>query len=158
MVGVASSISKLLSKLIQFGRDLKEMKAANKQLITGPWNLTLFKTCPLLGCYLIACSDTSAVINLAIDEFGSYQWVDKIEMLKSKADPAIAKAGDLIRASRYEIRELRQSKGVVVPHPKVIGHSPIAHAQGLASSFASMGQKLGNKVNVPMPSRPFKHG
>ena len=158
VVGVASSISKLISKLIQFGRDLKEMKAANKQLTAGPWDLTLFKTCPLLGCYLIACSDTSSVINLAIDEFGSYQWVDKIEMLKSKADPAIQKAGDLIRASRYEIRDLRQSKGVVVPHPKVTGHSPIAHAQGLAASFSSMGQKLGNKVNVPMPSRPFKHG
>ena len=40
VVGVASSISKLISKLIQFGRDLKEVKAANKQLLTGPWNLT----------------------------------------------------------------------------------------------------------------------
>jgi len=152
VVGVAACVAKLLSQIIQFARDYKETKKVNAQLLSGPWDLTLFKTCPLLGCYLIACSDTSAVINLAIDEFGSDQWVDKIEMLKAKADPAIEKAGDLIRDSRYEIRELRHSKGVVKPHPKVFGYNPIDRVKGLANSFGSTSQNIENVIN-----RPPKH-
>jgi hypothetical protein len=149
VVGAASAVARLLSQIIQFARDLKEVKKANPQLLNGPWDLTLFRTCPLLGCYLIACSDTSAVINLAIDEFGSYQWVDKIELLKSKANPAIEKASNLIRDSRYEIIELRRSKGVVVPHPQVIGYNPITALKGAVAGANRGLQQVENRINNP---------
>jgi hypothetical protein len=154
VVGAASAIAQLLSQIIQFARDSKEVKNGNEQLANGPWDFTLFKTCPILGCYLIACSDTSAVINLAVDQFGSYQWVDKIEMLKSKADPAIDKAGDLIRDSRYEIVELRQSKGVVKPHPKVFGYNPFKQVGGAVADVQRGVQRMENAANKPIPN-PF---
>ena len=108
----------------------------------------------MLGCYLLACSDISAVINLSIGQFGSYQWVDKIEMLKSKADRAIDKAGDLIRDSRYEVPEFRHSKGVVKPHPKVIGNNPIKGGKGAIRDFQRSVQKTENILNKRMPN-PF---
>jgi len=149
-VGAASAIAKLLSQIIQFARDLKEMKNANEQLARGPWGVTLFKTCPLLGCYLIACSETSAVLNLMADEFGGDQWVDKIELLKAKADPAIAKASELIRASRYEIIEFRQSKGVVVPHPKTFGYNPFKHAGAAIADVQRSVQRVEDRLNDPL--------
>lgn len=42
-----------------------DMRAGNKRLAApSTLNLTVFKECPILGCYLLTCADTSAVANM----------------------------------------------------------------------------------------------
>jgi len=70
-----------------FSRDQNEADAANKYMTHGPWDLSLFKCSPLLGCYVLACSDTSAVIAMSV-----HQYVRTIVSCKAKT-PAEAIGG-----------------------------------------------------------------
>jgi hypothetical protein len=115
MIGAASTLATVMHKLVLFARDYKETGKANKLLQAGKLDLSLFGVCPLLGAYIVACSDTSAVINMAVCDYGKPGWRFDVEGMKVKADPVITKAGSLIRASRYEIVSLRGNKGVVQP-------------------------------------------
>jgi hypothetical protein len=111
----ARNIGQLCYTVYLFSRDQSEANIANKYLINGPWDLSLFKYSPLLGCYVLACSTTSAVIAMSVHQYGKPGWLVETEVMKRKADPLIDKAGELIRAGRYEIPELSHFKGVVPP-------------------------------------------
>lgn len=115
MIGAASALATVMHNLVQFARDYRETGRANKLLASGKLDFSLFGVCPLLGAYLVACSDTSAVINMAVCEYGKPGWKFDLERMKTKADPVIQKASALIRASRYEIVSLRGNKGVIQP-------------------------------------------
>jgi hypothetical protein len=111
----ARNVGQLCYTVYLFGRDQSEAGTANRYLIKGPWDLSLFKYCPLLGCYVLACSTTSAVIAMSVHQYGRPGWLVDTEVMKKKADPLIDKAGELIRGGRYEIPELSHFKGVVSP-------------------------------------------
>jgi hypothetical protein len=111
----AQNIGKLCYTVYLFSRDQSEALTVNKYLINGPWDLSLFKYSPLLGCYVLACSTTSAVIAMSVHQYGGAGWQVDAEVMKRKADPLIEKAGELIRGGRYEIPELSHFKGVVPP-------------------------------------------
>ncbi len=61
-VAAVQTIAELLQSIYEFVRDYKEVQRANKLLEMGAFNLELFETCPLLGCYFIAVQDHSTVI------------------------------------------------------------------------------------------------
>ena len=79
----------------------------------GALNLDIFKTNPLLGCYLVACSDTSAIINMAVAEYGRPGWKLEIEDMATRLQPLLVKASQFLRASRFEIPELAMSAGAM---------------------------------------------
>jgi hypothetical protein len=107
------SIALRLHKLYLIHRDYKEMEEANVLLQQGPINLNLFKTCPLLGCYLIGNSDTSSVLNMAVQDYGKIDWMFNVETMVAKAQPVFKKSREVILKSRYTIKELENQKGSV---------------------------------------------
>ncbi len=114
LIGAAETLALLVQKIYLFARDWNEVNDVNKLLANGSIDLTLFKTCPLLGCYLIANSDTSHVINMAVGDYGKTGWKFEVEAMLIKAKPVFEKAKSVIKGSRYEFVGMRGMKGAVV--------------------------------------------
>jgi hypothetical protein len=112
-IGTASALSKLIQELYILGRDYTEMKAGNKRLIDpGTLDMTVFKDCPILGCYIISCSDTSMVANFFVADMGLPGWMDKVEkMKKTQLDPLIKNANKAIVSSHLTLDGLKANKG-----------------------------------------------
>lgn len=113
LLKAGESLAILVQKIYLFARDWDEMNAANQIMSTGPYDLTLFRTCPLLGCYLIANSDTTSVINMAISDYGRPGWKSDVEAMVRIAQPAFEKARSAIQGSRFHIEGLWGMKGTV---------------------------------------------
>jgi hypothetical protein len=114
ILGAAESLALVVQKIYLFARDWKEMKAANLLLEKGVCDFGLFKTCPLLGCYLIANSDTSAIINMAVADYGKTNWKLEVEMMVRKAKPVFEKSRTVIAGARFECAGMKGMKGQVV--------------------------------------------
>jgi len=116
--GVADKLVTLCKTVCVFKQEQAEVEQANHYMKNGPWDLSLFKYSPLLGCYLLRCSDASAVVNMAIGDYAKPGWrinTTEIESMKKKAEPLIIKAGELIRAARYEIPQFAYHAGIAPP-------------------------------------------
>jgi hypothetical protein len=114
-IGACSALAKLIQELAILGRDYTEMKAGNAVLQDpdpSKLNLSVFQVCPLLGCYLIACSDTSMIVNFMVADMGMPGWMDKVEqMKKTQLDPLIKNANQAITTSHLTLEGLKQNKG-----------------------------------------------
>jgi hypothetical protein len=112
-IGAASALSKLIQELAILGRDYKEMKAGNGRLEDpDTLDMTVFQVCPILGCYLISCSDTSMVVNFFVADMGLPGWMDKVEkMKKTQVDPLIKNANKAIVSSHLTLQGLKANKG-----------------------------------------------
>jgi hypothetical protein len=112
-IGVANSLASLGLLLYGLGLDIKDMRAGNKRLAApSTLNLTVFNECPILGCYLLTCADTSAVANMFIADIGLPGWMDKVELMKKKQmDPMLKIATKNISSSRLQLEGLGSDKG-----------------------------------------------
>lgn len=112
-VGLANAIADLLSTLAVLGLEIKDMKAGNKELTTpGEIDIKVFQKSPILGCYLLTCSDTSMVANFFVADIGLPGWMDKVEALKKhKMDPLLKVATNHIKSSRLRLEGLSSDKG-----------------------------------------------
>lgn len=112
-IGACSALSKLIQELYTLGRDYTEMKAGNKRLADpDTLDMTVFHDCPLLGCYLISCSDTSMITNFFVADMGMPGWMDKVErMKKTQLDPLIKNANKAIVSGRLTLDGLKANKG-----------------------------------------------
>lgn len=113
VVGLLELLAEVIQTVIEYVRDYKECELANKMLRLGALNLELFETCPILGCYFLVIQDHSTIINFAVGDYGTTNWVFDVERLISKLQPVLDKSGDLIRASRLEIPGMEGHKGLV---------------------------------------------
>jgi hypothetical protein len=135
-LAVTSQVNKVTQNLVSlcktvylFKQEQAEVEKANEYLQNGPWNLSLFKYSPLLGCYLLRCSDASAIVNMAIGDYAKPGWkieTADIEVMRKKAEPLIIKAGELIRSARYEIPSFAYRVGIAPPKSR---WNPIANAK-----------------------------
>ncbi|HWA15758.1 MAG TPA: hypothetical protein VG817_04955, partial [Gemmatimonadales bacterium] len=115
VVGLCNATATLAIELASIGIDYKEMKAGNK-LLESPNAITLdvFTACPLLGCYLITCSDDSALANFFVADIGLPGWMDKVEKIKkTQLGPLQAVARKAITSSRIELVGLQSNKGMI---------------------------------------------
>jgi hypothetical protein len=111
-VGVVSSLSKLVHKLYLMGREYSETHDA-RILLSSPANLddTLFEVYPLLGCYMLLCSDLSELLAMSRAEsiqggvpFGADGWMDDVEYLKKHhVDPVLTRATEFVHASLFKM-------------------------------------------------------
>ena len=112
LIGVVSAVSKLIHNLYLLGREYSETRAA-RVLLSTPANLdyTLFETYPLLGCYMLLCSDLSELIAMSAIEankggvpFGAMGWMDDVENIKKNhIDPILSRATSLVYKSPFMI-------------------------------------------------------
>jgi hypothetical protein len=133
-IGLANSVATLGLQLAALGIEIKDMRAGNRRLATpATLDLTVFEECPILGCYLLTCSDTSTVANMFVADIGLPGWMDRIEQLKkTQMDPMIKIAAKNIQASRLQLEGLQSNKGT--------------HME--KSFFAKVRSKLANKVGI----------
>jgi hypothetical protein len=107
------------------------MNDANDLLRAGTLDLSLFKACPLLGCYLIANSNTSDIINMAVGDYGSPGWKFEVEAMVIRARPVFSKAREVIKGSRFEIRSMAGMKGSAIDRNKKTLGVPTGKLDGL---------------------------
>jgi len=131
VLGAAETLALLVQTIYVFARDVQEMNEANKLLQSGPLDLTLFRVNPLLGCYLIANSNTSDVINLAVGDYGRPGWKFETEAMVLKAKPVFEKAATVIRDSRFVIPSMNGMKGSAVNRTKKTLGLPTGKLDGL---------------------------
>jgi hypothetical protein len=94
-------------------------------------NFDLFSVCPILGCYFLVIQDHSTIINFAVGEYGTANWMFDVEKLVEKIQPALEKARTYIRVSRLEIPGMAHAKGVVEQNYSVkTGISKVTGAPG----------------------------
>ncbi|HEU4485434.1 MAG TPA: hypothetical protein VFR96_08105 [Povalibacter sp.] len=112
-IGIANTLATIGLELASLGIDIKDMRAGNKRLLKPETlDLTVFEECPLLGCYLITCADTSSVANFFVADIGLPGWMDKVEQMKKKQmDPLLKIATKNIEASRIQLEGLTPNKG-----------------------------------------------
>lgn len=144
VLGAAETLALLVQKVYLFARDWSEMREANDLLRAGACDLGLFNTCPLLGCYLIANSDTSAVINMAVGDYGRAGWKFEVEAMVLKAGPAFEKARSVIRDSRYEIASMRGMKGAAVDRTAKTLGLPTGRLSGLIADVTARIDRIGS--------------
>jgi hypothetical protein len=96
--------------------NIKDMRAGNARLAKpATLDLTVFGECPILGCYLLTCADTSTVANFFVADIGLPGWMDRVEALKRKQmDPLLKIASKAIDASPLQLEGLGSNKGTHV--------------------------------------------
>lgn len=119
-IGAVTNLAKLVQQLYLFARELTATRRANL-LFASPDNfgLQLFEAYPLLGCYMLCCSDTSELVSLVRTanlkpytsfqgvgwrniQFGEMGWMDRVEFMKREhIDPVLERAVTFINASPF---------------------------------------------------------
>jgi hypothetical protein len=121
-IGAISNLAKLVQQLYLFARELVATQRANRILSSpGSFGLQLFEAYPLLGCYMLCCSDTSELVSLVRTgdlkpytpyaasnwqkvQFGEVGWMDKVEFIKKEhLDPVLQRAITFINASPFYV-------------------------------------------------------
>lgn len=117
LAGFAKALGQVSLQIFLLGRDIYEKQQANKLLgQSGSIRLSasLFEACPLLGCYFVACANTSDLINFIVEDIGSPGWQFDAEiMIKNHIHPMVEYARTAIDDSRLEVPGLAMSKGTV---------------------------------------------
>ena len=100
-----ASLAKLCQKVTIFAMKYKEMKKINAILRNNPaekLDSNIFQVSPLLGCYYLANSTTSNVLNILCDNILMDNWMLDAETNKKKhLDPLIKDSQRFIDKSRY---------------------------------------------------------
>lgn len=150
--GAAETLALLVHQTYLFARDWNEMNSANKLLATEAYDLKLFKTCPLLGCYLIGNSDTSHIIHMAVGDYGKPGWMFEVEDMVQKAQPVFLKSRDVIRGSRFRIEGLEDRKGAAVDrNGKTLKIIPTGKINGISDDFSRSLNNVILKTNQVRP-------
>lgn len=130
VVGAANAVASLSLQLYWLATEWKATKAINTALAAGKLDISLFRTYPLMGCYLMTSATFSDLI--PIECFGTPGWMDYVETLKKrKFDGIYDAATGLIDKSPWEIKGL----------PK----RPVKGA-GLQLGMLSVAKDLGSNV------------
>jgi hypothetical protein len=98
-VSLASKIAVLAVIIRRRGIEWKEMKAGRTALQTPKiLSPAVFSVCPLLGCYLLTSSDTSAIVLscMASGRPPPKGWMDQVEANKRFLDPILVKAKSFV--------------------------------------------------------------
>ena len=152
VLGAAETLAVMMQKLYLWARDCAETEAANALIAQGVFDLTLFKSCPLLGCYLIANSNTNAIINMAVGDYGRAGWKFEVEVMVKNAQPVFDKARAVIRDSRFEIVGLSRMKGSVVNRTNKTLGIPTGKLDGLIQDVETRINRIADPQAAAAPS------
>ena len=138
VVGAVSALAEFMHALALLAIEWRATRAINTALTAGQLDIHLFKTYPLMGCYLLTSATLSDLI--PVESFGTPGWMDYIEkMKKHQFDEIYAAAAELIEGSPWEIEGLpKRPKGTslgLIGEAKRIWStvSPLSDLTGLRS-------------------------
>ncbi len=128
LVGAAKSAATATRVLAKFAIEYRETRRGNKVLKDPKkLNFKAFNECPLLGAYMLICSDTSDLTAMLRSEFGQAGFKENIEkLLQKEIWPVLDKAEYFAKTSPFQI------KGVPL-HRSISGFS--RHLNNVTSSI-----------------------
>lgn len=110
-LGVIDEIISIFRSLLDLRRDIEQVEAGNA-LLRHPAALTceVFRTCPVLGCYLLTIGSTSDVLPIDIGRRPTHgtDWRIEVEARKKTIEPLLKMARDFIATSRIQLTPLSQ--------------------------------------------------
>lgn len=112
VVGLLEVLAEIFQTIVEYVRDYRECQAANEALRLGALNLDLFGVSPILGCYFLCVQDHSTIINFAVGDYGTPNFVFDVEQLVKKIEPVLERARSFIQDSRLEIPGMDKAKGI----------------------------------------------
>ena len=114
VVGAVAALAEVMHTVALLAIEWRASRAINTALEADQLDVRLFRTYPLMGCYLMTSATLSDLI--PIESFGTPGWMDYIENLKKhQFDPIYGAAADLIDGSPWEIEGLpKRPKGSAV--------------------------------------------
>ncbi len=95
VVGAANALASLSLQLYWLATEWRATTGINNALTAGELDLRLFRTYPLMGCYLLTSATFSDLI--PIDNFGTRGWMDYVEDLKKRRFDGIYEAAVSLR-------------------------------------------------------------
>ena len=105
VVGAANAVASLSLQLYWLATEWRATVGINKALTAGELDVRLFRTYPLMGCYMLTSATFSDLI--PINNFGTPGWMDYVEdMKKRRFDGIYEAATGLIEKSPWEIEGL----------------------------------------------------
>ena len=142
VTGAVAALAEITHKLYLLGMEYRATKDANKALMAGKLDITLFQTYPLMGCYLLNCATLSDIIPISC--FATPGWMDYIEkMKKGSIDKVLKQSEELIDKSPWEIKDM----------PK----RPVGSSGGLFSEamrYGNMAAPLGDLADLRDLGKP----
>ncbi len=112
VLGALETLAQIFQTIVEYVRDYKEVQRANRAIALGALNMDLFRTCPVLGCYFLVVQDHSTIINFAVADYGTPNWMLDVERLVKKVQLVLEKSRHYIKLARFEIPRMENAKGI----------------------------------------------
>lgn len=117
IIGGVSAMASIMQLIYEIGVDFQEKKAINKLINSGePLDYRVFDVCPLLGAYYMVCTNTSDVIDIMNENYGTAEWINDVEDLAKKLETIKKAARKVIEKHRYyfdDMPNLKMSKDMM---------------------------------------------
>lgn len=143
LTGMVTALAILGITVRSLARDVQERQVANKLLAhSGTTRLTsqLFQEAPILGCWFLACANTSDIVNFLVSDIGQPGWKLDVEVMIAKHVAPITKAAKgFVADSRFEVSGMSMSKGAT------------ASTTGTFDIKARLKKKMISKVGEKLP-------
>jgi hypothetical protein len=152
VLGALETLAQIFQTIVEYVRDYKEVQRANAALDVGALNLDLFKTCPVLGCYFLVVQDHSTIINFAVADYGTPNWMLDVERLVKQVQLVLEKARHYIKVSRFEIPRMEHAKGIREAdwsHKSGLDKFTSAPGALVANIASGIGQALSDADKLP---------
>lgn len=111
-IGLAEVIAKLIQKIAEFVQEKNEVDHANDLLKKKSYGIGLFQSCPILGCYYLVVQDHSTIINMAVADYGTPDWMFDVEAMMVASRAVLDKARAFVNASPFVIDGFEDQKGI----------------------------------------------
>ncbi|MBS1615022.1 MAG: hypothetical protein JST06_02790 [Bacteroidetes bacterium] len=112
IVGAAEGLLMLIHNLYELAKKYKQMNAANEQIAAGNIDVTIFNTCPILGCYYICVQGDFTIMNFDVANMGKANWTQEVMRLKHALQPVKEKAQKFIASSSIIVEGMEKMQGV----------------------------------------------
>lgn len=112
IAGAAECLMMLLHNLNEMGKQYRQMNEANKRIAAGDIDVTIFNTCPILGCYYVLVGGDFTLMNFDVANMGKQNWAQEILRLKLALEPVKKKAVELINNSSIVIEGWANVQGL----------------------------------------------
>jgi hypothetical protein len=143
LTGMVTALAVLGVTVRALARDIQERQAANKLLAhAGTVKLTsqLFQDAPLMGCWFLACANTSDIVNFLVSDIGQPGWKLDVEVMVAKhVTPITQAAKGFVADGRFEVSGMSMSKGAT------------ASTTGTFDIKAKLKKKMITKVGEKLP-------
>jgi len=114
-IGLAANVAKLANIIRIIVEDVKEKNAANEKMRSRRVTGDIFKTCPLVGAYLILCVPTSVMLNMVFDRVDEHGWRGDVERtVQNHLIPLQNEARRVVLDNRFVIPKLANYPGMFV--------------------------------------------